>query len=362
MKRGTIEHPKTLDFAEAIHAHLSEKGVTLPFEMVHSLACGMIERLWHYTARYAPAGDIGKHSDLRIALAMGWQHSAVFLIETLTKCRLLDAVATEARLYVHDWHDHSDDAADKWLHDKGLGYANGSHTRRGKNEREGVVKKGRKNASRQKRDEVATPSRLSEPRPRPEPRPSSEPTSSSGPRPEPRPTHEAHDDDACEFADSPPRSPGSSPSPDSPSPKDFSDEDGEENPVDAEQLAEDYATNATDGPPFDTSGIDWDRVEVRARQIASIVPPENPSHVKLFCRLAVAEQTAFSESFIADALAAKRASKSRAGPNAHFWGIVKSKASEDEGLDDLAGFLRRIIVPIEVQRAVKAFKPQRRQS
>jgi hypothetical protein len=169
MKRGTPEHPKIMDFAEAIHAKLIDEGVDLPLELAHSLACGIFERLCHYTARYAPAGDIGKHSNTRIAYAVGWKYDATWLVGTLTACRIIDAHEA-CRLYIHDWHEHSDDAADKWLHDKDLTYANGHCTRRGKK-------------SRLSHDPVATQSR----QPEPKPKPSSEPESSSSPRPKPVP-------------------------------------------------------------------------------------------------------------------------------------------------------------------------------
>lgn len=321
MKRGTPEHPKIMDFAEAIHGYLTEKGLAIPFELVSSLACGMIERLWHYTARYAPAGDIGKHSDLRIALATGWQYDAQFLIETLIKCRLIDAVATESRLYVHDWHDHSDDAADKWLHDKGLTYANGLHTRRGKNEREGITKRGRKNASRQKRDVVATQTRQSEPEPEPEPRPSSEPKPSSGPRPKPALDATTRTVQNASATDSRSLSHVASPSPSrSPSPKDFSDEDGEE-------------TTSDDAPPVNLDAVDWDQALHDAKRIAKVLPPQNRTHVRTYVRLAVMCQLSLGDGFIADALAALKASPSRAGPHKHFHGIIRSKAADEDGLD-----------------------------
>lgn len=131
MKRGTPDHPKMVDLAEAIHGFMQAASVPLTDDESLALACGLIERLWHFTARYAPAGDIGKYSDSRIAKACGWSKDDQWLIKVLTgpNSLFLDE-ANKVRLYVHDWHVHSDEAADKWLADHNLTYANGSPPRR----------------------------------------------------------------------------------------------------------------------------------------------------------------------------------------------------------------------------------------
>lgn len=129
MKRGTPEHPKMLDLAEAIYAHLQSKGLSLPLEACETLACGTIERLHHHAARYAPAGDIGKHSDARIAKAVGWDSDIEWIISQLITCRWIDKDVPGVRLFIHDWHVHSDDYADRYLADNGLRYANGAAPR-----------------------------------------------------------------------------------------------------------------------------------------------------------------------------------------------------------------------------------------
>jgi hypothetical protein len=115
VKRGTPEHPKV--------AHLQQLLRTKKYAAV-----GVLELLWHFTARFAPRGDIGKFSDDQIAAAVDWGGSPARLIESLTISKLVDE-SPESRLYVHDWHDHSDDAADKWLARNGLTYANGAQPR-----------------------------------------------------------------------------------------------------------------------------------------------------------------------------------------------------------------------------------------
>lgn len=164
MKRGTPEHPKTMELAEAVQGYLADAGARLSFDMCQTLACGLLERLHHFTARYAPAGDIGKHSNLRIANAIGWTLDAPWIIATLAEKKLIDTELNGVRLYVHDWHDHSDDAADKWLYEKGLRYANGHATRRGKKSRPSL-------------DPVATQSRQSESKSESDPEPKSDPES-----------------------------------------------------------------------------------------------------------------------------------------------------------------------------------------
>lgn len=130
---------------------------TLSVDESHTLACGIIERLFHFTARYAPSGDIGKYSDVRICAACGWTRDATWLITALVNRNWIDV--DPPRLYVHDWHDHSDDAADKYLAANGLKYANGIVPRRKKVSRD----KGRKKSSQ------SDPEPVSEPESKPEP-------------------------------------------------------------------------------------------------------------------------------------------------------------------------------------------------
>jgi hypothetical protein len=130
MKRGTPEHPKTLDLSEAIELHLQEHGLSIPSDACHTIACGLVEKLFHYTARYASQGDVGKHSDTRIARALGWCWDGEWLIQALVTTKWLDRdISDICRLYVHDWHIHSDDTCDRYLADNGLQYATGDAPR-----------------------------------------------------------------------------------------------------------------------------------------------------------------------------------------------------------------------------------------
>ena len=117
MKRGTLEHPKLNDLASML-------GVR------RHVAVGLLEMMWHFCARYAPRGDIGRFSNCRIAASLDWPGKhAERLISCLVDTRWLDK-DDEHRLTVHDWHDHSDGTCDKFLSDNGLNYIDGRTPRR----------------------------------------------------------------------------------------------------------------------------------------------------------------------------------------------------------------------------------------
>lgn len=106
MKRGTIEHPKMKRLARTLGVH-------------HLTAVGIMEAIWHWTAKYAPCGDIGKHSDEDIADGIGFSldlsrlvPTAADFVRALVDCGWLDR-DDAYRLIVHDWHQHADDAVKK---------------------------------------------------------------------------------------------------------------------------------------------------------------------------------------------------------------------------------------------------------
>jgi len=129
MKRGTPRHPKTLALAR-------ELKIPLPH------AVGILEMLWHFTAEFAPQGDIGRFSDQDIAESVGWEGNPKRLIEALIKCRWLDivgqspamagqntdmtgqspAIANHGRFVIHDWADHCDDATRRRLKRRNLDF------------------------------------------------------------------------------------------------------------------------------------------------------------------------------------------------------------------------------------------------
>ena len=109
MKRGTPEHPKVGHLASLLNIN-------------HAWAMGILEAMWHFTARYAPQGDIGRHADLVIAKAVYWERPTgergvkpeCKLSGALVTARWLDT-STIHRLIVHDWSDHADEAVRKFL-------------------------------------------------------------------------------------------------------------------------------------------------------------------------------------------------------------------------------------------------------
>jgi len=92
-------------------------------------AVGVLESLWALTAREAPRGDIGKLSDERIALGIGWRgrknvkpsEEAVRLVQALVEAEWLE-VNAECRIVVHDWAEHCDNSVKKWLQRNNLSF------------------------------------------------------------------------------------------------------------------------------------------------------------------------------------------------------------------------------------------------
>lgn len=101
MKRGATDHPKTKRLARTLGIGLAQ-------------AVGHLELLWHWTARYAPAGDIGRYDDAEIAEGCAWEGDPATFIAALLACPWVDASETH-RLVVHDWPEHADDAVHRAL-------------------------------------------------------------------------------------------------------------------------------------------------------------------------------------------------------------------------------------------------------
>lgn len=124
MKRGTPDHPKVYDFAERL-------GVGRP------TAIGYLELLFHFTAQYAPEGNIGKYSDKRIAAGLDWHGSPSRMVEALVGAgwvdrsegprRVADGSEVVDRLVVHDWGDHIDRGTRQRLSANGLKPVESNH-------------------------------------------------------------------------------------------------------------------------------------------------------------------------------------------------------------------------------------------
>lgn len=132
-KRGTLEHPKTKRLARIL-------GVC------PGVAMGMLETIWHWVGDYRKDGAVTM-VDLEDALdSGGWltMFSAEMVAAAMTnverECIWLD-VLPDGRLYIHDWHVHSDDAVNRALARAKRYFANGLRpdlTRLGKDEREAI--------------------------------------------------------------------------------------------------------------------------------------------------------------------------------------------------------------------------------
>src|SRR5512133_1063877 len=68
---------------------------------------GLLEGIWHLTATQAKRGDIGKFSNVEIALWLGWSGDPDILISTLVQTGWLDECSVH-RLIVPHWAEHCD--------------------------------------------------------------------------------------------------------------------------------------------------------------------------------------------------------------------------------------------------------------
>ncbi len=94
MKRGTPHHPKVDDLMDALCVRRYE-------------ACGILELLWHFASVHARQGDIGRHSNARIARAVDWGGDPGLFIDRLVKIGWLEKHG-KCRLIIHHWEEHCD--------------------------------------------------------------------------------------------------------------------------------------------------------------------------------------------------------------------------------------------------------------
>lgn len=106
MKRGTPEHPKTIDLANRLN-------------VPRYVAVGILESLWHFTSEFAPQGNIGKFTDAAIAGHIHWEKTCKELVTSLIEAKWVDKCAKH-RLIIHDWNEHADQTVKRWLEKRGL--------------------------------------------------------------------------------------------------------------------------------------------------------------------------------------------------------------------------------------------------
>jgi len=92
--------------------HTKLKRLMRALQIPQYAAVGILESLWHLTAREAFMGNIGKLSNEDIAISIGWEGDPCSLINALVSSVWIDEDAKD-RLRVHDWLDHADDTTKK---------------------------------------------------------------------------------------------------------------------------------------------------------------------------------------------------------------------------------------------------------
>lgn len=100
-KRGTLEHPKTLDLAERL-------GIMEPF------ALGLLEAFWGWVGKYHPSGDVTNVRPALLAASIRYRGDSAQLWATLAECGFVDKM-DDGRLVVHDWSDHADECVNAVL-------------------------------------------------------------------------------------------------------------------------------------------------------------------------------------------------------------------------------------------------------
>jgi hypothetical protein len=159
VKRGTPEHPKTIDLAQRL-------GVP------RYVAVGILESLWHFTSEFAPQGNIGKFTDAAIAGHIHWEKTCKELVTSLIEAKWVDKCAKH-RLIVHDWHEHADQTVKRWLDKRSLQFLKPEQVKRSRGEASHASTK-LANASTEKADpppEACLPLPLPLPLPEPLPEP-----------------------------------------------------------------------------------------------------------------------------------------------------------------------------------------------
>lgn len=100
-KRGTLEHPKTLDLAGRL-------GIMPPF------ALGILEAFWAWVGKYYASGDVTNVRPALMADSIRYAGDAAGLWQNLQDAHLIDRTQ-DGRLLVHDWSEHADEGVNAVL-------------------------------------------------------------------------------------------------------------------------------------------------------------------------------------------------------------------------------------------------------
>jgi hypothetical protein len=115
MKREASDHPKLWDLVDRLPEPYANRVC----------AMGILEALWHFTAKYTPRGNVGARSDGALARWLGWPLDPEVLIEALLGSGWID-LHDGQRLIIHDWPEHADDALHRQLARAHQWFADGS--------------------------------------------------------------------------------------------------------------------------------------------------------------------------------------------------------------------------------------------
>ena len=101
VKRGTMDHPKV-------------NALMRTLDIPRYAAVGLLESIWHFTAEYAPSGDLTRYAGRELAERIDWKHDPDKLMQALIDTRWLDRTKRKA-IVVHDWSQHADDSLHRTL-------------------------------------------------------------------------------------------------------------------------------------------------------------------------------------------------------------------------------------------------------
>jgi hypothetical protein len=118
----------------------------------------------------------------------------------------------------------------------------------------------------------------------------------------------------------------------------------------ADQLPKDVSDDGGTEPPFDLSTLDWGHVTAMAENLAKRIPPTDDGCRRMWLKYAVLAEMTFSEDWLMDSVeAVLNAPESRHGRHAHFVGVLRAKARQ-QNVDGrtLKTLCKRIEIPDDV--------------
>jgi hypothetical protein len=92
---------------------------------------GLLEAIWHFSARFTPQGNIGKYTDGTIEAWVEWNGTPGALIAALVRAGWLDENRRH-RLVIHDWAQHADTTVHTHLARKLLRFVDGTVPKTGR--------------------------------------------------------------------------------------------------------------------------------------------------------------------------------------------------------------------------------------